>query len=170
MDRLQKKQLVSSIADKLQKSYTVVLVHYHGLTVAEITKLRCNMMQNGAEFMVAKNSLAKLALVGTVFEQLAPLMTGPTAIAFSEDPISAAKVIVQFAKENDKLIIVGGAANDSILDVASVKALASMPSLDELRGKIIGILSTPATRVATVLAAPASGLARVISAWSKKGS
>lgn len=168
MDRSQKKQIVSLITSKLNESYTVILVHYHGLNVAEITKLRRSMIQNNAEFIVAKNSLAKLALVGTTFHQLESLMNGPIAIALSKDPISAAKVIVNFNKENDKLVIVAGAAKERLLDVASVKTLAAMPSLDELRAKIIGILSTPATRIATIVAAPASAVARVISAYAKK--
>ena len=170
MNRLQKKELVSLISEKLNSSYTVIVTHYHGLTVAEITKLRRNVLKNGAEFLVSKNTLAKIALKGTKFEKLTDLMTGPTAIAFSEDPIAAAKTVVDFAKENEKLVILGGVANDQFLDVASVKTLASMPSLDELRAKIIGIISTPATRVATVLGAPASQLARVLSAWSNKSS
>jgi len=170
VNRLQKKELVSLISEKLNSSYTVIVTHYHGLTVAEITKLRRNVLKNGAEFLVSKNTLAKIALKGTKFEKLTDLMTGPTAIAFSEDPIAAAKTVVDFAKENEKLVILGGVANDQFLDVASVKTLASMPSLDELRAKIIGIISTPATRVATVLGAPASQLARVLSAWSNKSS
>ncbi len=168
MDRLEKKEAVSMINKKLQSSYTVVVVHYHGLTVAEITNLRRNMRANDAEFMVIKNSLARLAFANTKFENLASMLNGPAAIAFSADPVAPAKAIVKFAASNDKLVLLGGMVNMQMLDSAGVKLLATMPSLDELRAKIIGIISTPATRVACVLSAPAASIARVIGAFAKK--
>jgi len=118
---------------------------------------------------VTKNRLARLALAGTKFEQLSALFTGPTAIAYSRDPVAAAKVAVEFAGKNDKLIIVGGALEARQLDVEGVKALATMPSLDELRGKLLGMLNTPATRIAAVLQAPGGQLARVLAARGKQG-
>jgi large subunit ribosomal protein L10 len=168
MDRLEKKEAVSMINKKLQASYTVVVVHYHGLTVAEITNLRRNMRANDAEFMVIKNSLARLAFANTKFENLASLLNGPAAIAFSADPVAPAKAIVKFAANNDKLVLLGGMVNMQMLDSAGVKLLATMPSLDELRAKIIGMISTPATRIASVLSAPAASVARVIGAFANK--
>jgi large subunit ribosomal protein L10 len=169
VERVQKKVVVSELKDQLIASHSVVLMHYQGLTVDEITKLRRKMRGQGASFKVTKNSLARLAVAGTNFDKLTSLLNGPTAIAFSDDPIAAARSAVQFSNENDKLVILGGMVDDQVLDAKGVKALATMPSLDELRAKIIGILSTPATRVAGVLQAPAGQLARLFSAYAKKG-
>ena len=126
------------------------------------------MREAGAGFKVSKNRLTRLALEGTKFQALQPLMTGPTALAFSEDPVAAAKVCVEFAKQNEKLTIIGGALGEQLLDVNGVKALAKLPSLDELRGKLVGLLQAPATKVAGVLQAPAGQLARVISAYGSQ--
>ena len=152
-----------------QDSTLVVVTHQSGLTVAEATDLRRQMRQAGASFKVTKNRLTRLALEGTKFQALQPLMTGPTALAFSEDPVAAAKVCVEFAKQNEKLTIIGGALGEQLLDVNGVQALAKLPSLDELRGKLVGLLQAPATKVAGVLQAPAGQLARVISAYGSQG-
>jgi large subunit ribosomal protein L10 len=169
VDRAQKQKLVDSLHDVLSKTELVVVTQQVGMTVAEVTTLRRQMREAGAGFKVTKNRLARLALHGTKFEQLAPLFTGPTAIAYSRDPVAAAKVAVEFASKNEKLTIVGGALGGQQLDAAGVKVLATMPSLDELRGKLLGMLQTPATRIAGVLQAPAGQLARVLGAHARKG-
>src|SRR5690242_13058618 len=138
------------------------------MTVEEVTDLRRQMRAAGANFKVTKNRLARLALAGTKFEQLSPIFTGPTAIAFSRDPVAAAKVAVEFANKNDKLRIVGGSLGAQQLDAEGVKSLATMPSLDELRGKLVGLLQAPAGRIVGVLQAPGGQLARVLSAYAKK--
>ncbi len=168
MQRTQKKELVTDLTKSLEGTTTMVVTRYAGLTVSESLDLRRRMRQAGAGYKVTKNRLAKLALAGTPFEQLSSLFTGPTAIAFSKDPIAAAKVAVQYAKDNEKVTIVGGAFGSQLLDAAGVKALASLPSLDELRARFVGLLQTPATRVATVLQAPAGQLARVFGAYGAK--
>ena len=167
MQRAQKEQLVTDLHRTFADATLMVVTHYTGLTVTESTDLRRRMRQAGAGYKVTKNRLAKRALAGTRFEPLTSLFVGPTAIAFSKDPVAAAKVAVQYAKENEKLSIVGGAFGDQILDAEAVKVLASLPSLDALRAKFLGLLQTPATRVATVLQAPASQLARVMVAYGK---
>ncbi len=169
MDRSQKEKLIGTLHDALTDTVCLVITHQSGLTVAEVTGLRRRMRDAGASFKVTKNRLARLALAGTKFERLSELFTGPTAIAYSRDPVAAAKVAVEFANSNDKLTIVGGALGDKQLDVEGVKALATMPSLDELRGKLLGMLQTPATRIAGVLQAPGGQLARVLAAYAKKG-
>ncbi len=169
MDRSSKEKLVGNLHDALSATSCFVVTHQTGLTVAEVTTLRKQMLSAGASFKVTKNRLARLALVGTKFEQLSPMFTGPTAIAFSRDPVAAAKVAVEFANKNDKLTILGGALGEKQLDAAGIKALATMPSLDELRAKLLGMLQTPATRIAGVLQAPAAQLARVFNAYATKG-
>ena len=169
MDRSEKQQLVTSLHQTLKTAELVVITQQSGLTVAEATNLRRQMRQAGAGFKVTKNRLARLALEGTKFEGLKSMFTGPTAIAYSADPIAAAKVAVTYANSNDKLKIVGGAMGGQVLDPNGVKALATLPSLDELRGRIIGVLAAPATKVAAVLQAPAAKLARVLSAYASKG-
>ena len=139
------------------------------MTVEEVTELRRQMRAAGASFKVTKNRLARRALAGTKFERLSPMFTGPTAIAFSRDPVAAAKVAVEFANKNEKLRIVGGGLNDQQLDVQGIKSLATMPSLDQLRAKLLGMLQTPATRIASVLQAPGGQIARVLSAHAKQG-
>ncbi|MDO8605074.1 MAG: 50S ribosomal protein L10 [Phaeospirillum sp.] len=168
MDRTQKADWVGSLHGKLGDAGLVVVTHYKGLTVAEMTNLRAKMRAAGASFKVTKNRLTKLALAGTEFENLADLFVGPTAIAASSDPVAAAKVAVEFAKTNDKLKILGGSLGSMRLDVDGIKALATLPSLDELRGRLIGMISTPATRIAGVLQAPAGQLARVLRAKADK--
>jgi large subunit ribosomal protein L10 len=147
----------------------LVVTQNTGLTVAEVTDLRRQIRSAGASFKVTKNRLTRLALVGTKFEALQTLFTGPTAIAYSDDPVAAAKVCVEFAKKNAKLSLVGGALGEEVLDADGVTALAKLPSLDELRGKLIGTLQAPATKVAMVLQAPAGQLARVFSAYGSQG-
>lgn len=164
MDRVQKEELVSSLNGVFASANLVVVTRPSGLTVAESTDLRRRMLESGASFKVTKNRLTRLALKGTKFEPLTDLFAGPTAIAFSEDPIAAAKVAVKFAEENQKLEIIGGGLNEETLDSEGIKALAKLPSLDELRGKIVGMLNTPATRIAGVLQAPGGQLARVMAA------
>jgi len=168
VDRTQKKDWVGSLHGTLGEAGLVVVTHYTGLTVAEMTALRGKMRAAGASFKVTKNRLTKLALEGTEYENIADLFTGPTAIAYSADPVAAAKVAAEFAKTNDKLKILGGSLGTLRLDVAGVQALATLPSLDELRGKLLGMLSTPATRIAGVLQAPAGQLARVLKAKADK--
>lgn len=165
MDRSQKEKLVASLQELFSGSALVVVTHQVGLTVAEATNLRRQMRDAGAVFKVTKNRLARLALEGTPFQQLASLFVGPTAIACSTDPVAAAKVAVKFADESGKLVIVGGALGEHALDVAGIKALAALPSLDELRARIVGMLNTPATRIAAVLKAPPEQLARVVGAY-----
>lgn len=169
MDKLKKGQVVSSLQENFAGAATIVVTHYKGLTVAEITNLRQDMRKLGAEFKVTKNSLAKLALKGTKYEKLSELLVGPVGIAYSQDAIAAAKAVVEFANDNEKLVILGGAVGDEAVDVSRIKILAKLPSLDELRSRIIGMISTPATRIACILQAPGSQVARVISAHAEKG-
>jgi len=169
VDRTEKEQHVASLHKTFEDATIVVVTHYSGLTVAEMGELRDRMRDTGATFKVTKNRLTRRALEGTKYQPLDGLFTGPTAIAYSDDPVAAAKVAVNFAKTNDKLIVLGGAYGDEQLDVAGIKTLASLPSLDELRAKIIGMLNTPATRIAGVLQAPAGQVARVIGAYGASG-
>lgn len=169
MDRARKEQLVTELTQSFEDAALVVVTQQSGMTVAESTDLRGRMREAGAGYKVTKNRLAKLALAGTTYEQISDLFNGPTAIAFSADPVAAARVAVNYSKENDKLVVIGGAMGDTLLDEVAVKALASLPSLDELRGKLVGMLNTPATRVAGVLQAPAGQVARVIGAYANQG-
>ena len=164
MNRTEKAELIEALHATLSSATSVVVAHQSGLTVAESSELRAKMREAGAGFKVTKNRLTKLALQGTKYENLTDLFTGPTAIGTSSDPVSAAKTLVSFAKTNDKLTIIGGSLDGKVLDKAGVEALATLPSLDELRAKIIGMLTAPATKVARVTQAPASQLARVIQA------
>ena len=168
MDRAQKREAVAELNEVFANASSVVVTHYRGLNVAEISDLRRQMRAAGANFKVTKNRLTKLALDGTPYAPISDLFTGPTAIAFSDDPVAPAKVAIDFAKGNDKLVVLGGAMGDNQLDVAGVKALAALPSLDALRGKLIGVLQAPATKLAGVVQAPASQLARVLSAQGSK--
>lgn len=168
MDRAEKQELVTTLNESFEKISLLVVGHYSGLTVKEMNDLRRQMAAAGASFKVTKNRLTKLALKGTRFEALSDLLTGPTAIAFSADPVAAAKVAVDYAKKNDKYVLRGAVMSGQMLDVDGVKALASLPSLDELRGKIVGLLQAPATKVAGVLQAPGGQLARVLSAYAAK--
>ncbi len=168
MDRAQKEAAVAGLNQTLGGVNLVVVTHQTGLTVYESMTLRRKVREAGASFKVTKNRLTRLALEGTKFQALQSLMTGPTALAFSEDPVAAAKVCVEFAKQNEKLTIIGGALGEQLLDVNGVQALAKLPSLDELRGRLIGLVQAPATKVAGVLQAPAVQLARVISAYGSQ--
>ncbi|NIA69004.1 50S ribosomal protein L10 [Pelagibius litoralis] len=169
MDRSQKEELVASLHSTFSETTLVVVTQQSGMTVAEASSLRRQMLEAGASYKVTKNRLTRLALEGTQFEALKDMFTGPTAIAVSEDPVAAAKVCVEFAKKNDKLTIIGGAMGATMLDPNGIKALATLPSLDALRGKLIGVLQAPATKVAGVVQAPAAQLARVFSAYGSQG-
>ena len=164
VNREQKQELVSDLRGLFGRASTVVVAHYSGLTVSDLESLRGQMRDVGAGFRVTKNRITRIALEGTRFSSLSGLFAGPTGIAFSEDPVASAKALVAFSKINPNLIILGGAMGDNRLDVAGVKALASMPSLDELRGQLVGLLQTPARRIATIMTQPGAGLARVCAA------
>jgi large subunit ribosomal protein L10 len=164
VERAQKQKLVETLRQDLADTVCLVVTHQTGLNVAEATQLRRQVRGAGASYRVTKNRLARRALADTPFAILSALFTGPTAIAFSRDPVAAAKVVVEFANRNTKLTIVGGGLAGQAMDAAGIKELASLPSLDELRGKLIGLLVAPATRVAAVLQAPAGQLARVVAA------
>ncbi|HQT67869.1 MAG: 50S ribosomal protein L10 [Rhodospirillales bacterium 20-60-12] len=169
MDRIEKREFVAELAEVFAATSMVVVTRNEGLTVADVTDLRRRMRAAGANFKVAKNRLAHLALEGTRFDGLKPMLKGPTAIAWSTDPVAVAKAAVEFAKINDKLVLVGGALGTQMLDASGVKALAELPSLDTLRGKLLGMFQTPGTRIASVLQAPAGQLARVFGAYAKAG-
>ena len=166
MDRAAKRELVATLNGVFSTTAVVVVAHYKGLTVADMQKLRSQMKQAGATVKVAKNSLAGIALDGTDVASIKPLLKGPTLLAYSGDPVAAAKVAVDFAKANDKLVILGGAMGTTALNPDGVKALASLPSLDELRAKIVGLVQAPATKIAQVVNAPAAKLARVFGAYA----
>ena len=168
MDRSQKAESVAQLNAVFNEVGVVVVTRNLGLSVKQSTDLRAKMREAGGTYKVAKNRLAKLALKDTQYEGLEEYLTGPTALAWSTDPVAAAKAAVDFAKTNDKLEIVGGAMGATVLDAAGVKALASMPSLDELRGKIVGLVNAPATKVAQLVNAPAAKLARVFGAYGAK--
>ena len=168
MDRTEKRDFVASLAAIFAETSMVVVTRNDGLTVAQATDLRRRMRAAGANFKVAKNRLAVLALDGTRFDGIAPLLKGPTALAWAHDPVAVAKVAVEFAKINDKLVLLGGALGTQTLDVDGIKALAELPSLDVLRASLVGMIQTPATRIAGVLAAPAGQLARVFGAFATK--
>jgi len=168
VDRAAKKELVATLNEVFKASGVVVVAHYSGLTVADMQKLRMQMKQAGAQVKVAKNRLAKIALDGTDVAAVAPLMKGPTLIAYSGDPVAAPKVAIDFAKANEKFVILGGAMGTTALNPDGVKALAALPSLDELRGKLVGLLMAPATKVAQIVNAPAGKLARVLQAYADK--
>ena len=166
MNRQEKAELIETLQTTLNDSTTVIVAHQVGMTVAESSDLRAKMREAGAGFKVTKNRIAKLALNDTPHTALESLFTGPTAIGTSADPVAAAKVLVEYAKGNDKLTIVGGSLDGKSLDKAGVEALAKLPSLDELRGKLVGILQAPAAKIARVAQAPAGKVARVIKARS----
>jgi large subunit ribosomal protein L10 len=168
MDRSQKADAVAQLNAVFNEVSVVVVTRNLGLTVDQSTELRNKMRDGGASYKVAKNRLAKLALKDTDYAGIEEYLTGPVGLAWSEDPVAAAKAAVDFAKSNDKLEIVGGSMGTQVLDEAGVKALASMPSLDELRGKIVGLVNAPATKVAQLVNAPAAKLARVFGAYGAK--
>ena len=164
MDRRGKEEWIASLKQVFKEAALIVVTHYHGLTVAQMTDLRSQMRASGARFKVTKNRLTRLALDGTNVQDLSTLFNGPTAIAYSSDPVAAAKDAVKFAKENENLVVLGGSFNGQILGVDTVATLAKLPSLDELRGKVLALINTPATRITGILQAPAAQVARVISA------
>ena len=168
MERAEKRELVTELNGVFTGAGSVVVAHYTGLTVAQLSDLRKKMRAAGGSVKVAKNRLIKIALQGTKSEGMSDLFIGQTLIAYSDDPIAAPKVAVDFAKINDKLVIIGGAMGTTMLDGTGIKALATMPSLNELRAKLVGMISTPATRIASVLSAPAGQIARVLNAYSQK--
>ena len=168
MDRTEKQEFVAELASVFAETSMVVVSLNNGLTVAEVTALRVKMRAAGVTFKVAKNRLANLALEGTKFDGLASMLKGPTALAWSMDPVAAAKTAVEFAKTNEKFVVIGGALGTQALDASGVKALADLPSLDALRASFLGLLQTPATRIASVVQAPAGNLARVFGAYARK--
>jgi len=168
VDRAAKKELVATLNQVFKTTNVVVVAHYSGLTVAKMQILRKQMKLAGASVKVAKNRLAKIALEGTDVAAIAPLLKGPTVIAFSSDPVAAPKVAVDFAKANEQFVILGGSMGKTALNPDGVKALASLPSLDELRAKIVGLVQAPATKIAQVLNAPATKVARVVQAYASK--
>lgn len=169
MDRAAKKELVAALHSAFASNTgSVVVAHYSGLTVAQMQSLRREMKKAGATVKVAKNTLVKIALAGTEITSISPLMKGPTILAYANDPVTAPKVAVAFAKDNEKLVILGGAMGATSLDANGVKALATMPSLDELRAKLLGLLMAPATKIAQLTTAPAGKLARVVGAYAAK--
>lgn len=166
--RTEKQEFVASLRTSMESAGVVVVVQQSGLTVSEVTDLRHKMRKAGAAYKVSKNTLASLAFKGTPYEGLVDFLKGPTAIAYSTDPIAAAKTAVDFSKTNEKLRVVAGQMDGKTLSEKEVKALASLPSLDELRAKILCMLQTPATRLACLTQAPASQVARVIGAYASK--
>jgi large subunit ribosomal protein L10 len=169
VERSAKKELVTTLNGVFKTSNVVVVAHYAGLTVAQMQILRKQMRQAGASVKVAKNRLAKIALEGTDASVVVPLLKGPTVIAYSGDPVAAPKVATDFAKAHEKFVILGGAMGKTALNPDGIKALAALPSLDELRAKIVGLLQAPATKVAQLLNAPAAKVARVVQAYANKG-
>lgn len=168
MDRTEKREFVSALGQVFAETSMVVVTQNKGLTVAEVSDLRRKMRAAGSTFKVAKNRLAALALDGTRFDGIKPMLKGPIALAWSMDPVAVAKAAVDFAKTNEKLVLVGGALGTQMLDADGIKALADLPSLDTLRGRLVGMIQTPATRIAGVLQAPAGQLARVMGAYANK--
>jgi len=168
LDRSEKSELVSDLGAVFKATKVVVVAHYSGLTVAQMQTLRRQMKQAGASVRVAKNRLAKIALEGSEVAPIAPLLKGPALLAFSGDPVAAPKAAVDFAKTHEQFVILGGAMGRTALDPNGVKALAALPSLDELRGRIVGLLVAPATKIAQLVNAPAAKVARVVQAYAAK--
>jgi large subunit ribosomal protein L10 len=168
LEKAQKREVVTALHDVFAKTGVVVVAHYAGLTVAQMTRLRSDMRSAGGQVKVAKNRLVKLALAGTDANGIADLLKGPTCLAFSADPIAAPKVAVKFAKANEKFVILGGSMGTTVLDAKGVSSLAELPSLDELRSKLIGLVQAPASKIARTLNEPGAQLARVIAAYGNK--
>ncbi len=168
MERAEKREFVTQLNEVFMSTGSVVVAHYAGLSVAQMNDLRSKMREAGGTVKVAKNRLAKIALQGTDAEGISDLFQGQTVIAYSDDPVTAPKVTIEFSKSNENLVVLGGAMGTTQLDAGGVKALASLPSLDELRAKIVGMINTPATRIAQVVNAPAGQLARVVNAYAQK--
>lgn len=168
MDRAQKAEFVETLHETFQNAGAIVVSHYAGLNVAQMTEYRSLMREAGGKVKVAKNNLAKRALTGTDAAGMAVYLEGQTVLAYSDDPVSAPKVTIDFAKKHEKLVVLGGAMGTTVLDPESVKALAALPSLDELRGKLVGLLNAPAGKIAQVVSAPGAQLARVLQAKADK--
>lgn len=168
MDRAQKAEAVAELKQTFSETQVVVVTRNLGMTVAQSTALRNRMREAGARYKVTKNTLTLIALEGTTYAPIGDMLTGPTALATSPDPVAAAKAAVDFAKTTDKFEIVGGAMGDTVLDLNGVKALAELPSLDELRATIVGLIQAPATKIARTIAEPAALLARVVGAYAAK--
>ncbi len=168
MDRTEKKEFVTKLNEVFKKTSVVIVAQYSGLTVAQMQSLRRHMRNAGAKVHVTKNRLAKIALEGTDVASIGSLLKGPTLIAYSDDPVAAPKAAVAFAKENEKFVLLGGAMGATALNPDGVKALATMPSLDELRARILGLIQAPATKLVQLTTAPAGKLARVVGAYAKK--
>ena len=167
MERAEKREVVTALHDAIAKTGVIVVAHYAGLSVSDMTKFRRDVRGAGGHVKVAKNRLVKLALEGTDAKGIADLLKGPTCIAYSADPVAAPKVAVKFAKANEKFVILGGAMGATVLDAQGVNALASLPSLDELRGKLIGLVQAPASKIARTLNEPGAQLARVFAAYGR---
>ncbi len=168
MDRAQKEKLVEELGQIFESSGVVVVSHYEGITVAEMQDLRARMREAGGSVRVAKNRLAKIALEGQPCASIAGYLSGMTVLAYSEDPVAAAKVVNDYSKDNDKLVILGGAMGDNALDVAGVKAVAAMPSREELIASIVGCIGAPASNIAGAIGAPASNVASILSTIEEK--
>jgi large subunit ribosomal protein L10 len=168
LDRTEKHAFVASLAAVFAETSMVVVTQNNGLTVADVTNLRRRMRAAGVTYKVAKNRLAVLALDGTRFDGIMPMLKGPTALAWAHDPVAVAKVAVEFARTNDKFVVLGGALGSQMLDASGVKALSELPSLDALRAKILGLINAPATKIAGILQAPGGQLARVLGAYARK--
>jgi len=168
MDRTEKRDFVASLGQVFAETSMVVVTQNKGLTVAEVSDLRRKMRASGSTYKVAKNRLALLALDGTQFGGIKPMLKGPTALAWSRDPVAVAKTAVDYAKTNEKFVVIGGALGTQMLNADGVRALADLPSLDALRARLVGMIQTPGTRIAAMLAAPAGQLARVFGAYAKK--
>jgi len=169
VDRAAKSELVTSLHSVFKDTGLVVVAHYAGMTVAQMTEYRQQIKEAGGAVKVAKNRLAKLAVKDTSYDAIADLFKGPTCLAYSKDPIAAAKISVTYAKGNEKLVILGGAMGETVLDANGVKALAALPSLDEIRATLIGLLNAPATKIARTVMEPGAQLARVIQAKASQG-
>lgn len=169
MDRAQKAETVAALQETFSQTEAIVVTHNLGLTAGQASDLRVKMRAEGVSFKVSKNRLVLRALQGTRFEGIGPLLKGPVGIATSQDPVAAAKVAAAFAKDNEKLVILGGALGEKTLDKAGVEALSKLPSLNEIRGMLVGLIQTPAQRIATLAQAPAGQLARVVKAYADKG-
>jgi len=168
LDRTEKREFVAELAAVFAETSFVVVAQNKGMTVAEVTELRRRMRAAGASYKVAKNRLATLALEGTRFDGIKPLLKGPTALAWSRDPVAVAKTAVEFARTNDKFVVLGGALGTQMLNADGIKALSELPSLETLRAGLLGMIQTPATRIAGVLAAPGGQIARVLAAFADK--
>jgi large subunit ribosomal protein L10 len=166
--RSDKHEFVNQLEEVYKRSNSVIVTHYHGLTVSQITLLRRSLKAKGAGFKVVKNTLSKIAASKAGIDVISHLLNGPTAVAYSEDPVEVAKIVVSFAKTNEALKIIGGLVNDQVLDANSIQQLAKLPSLNELRGKIIGVLQAPATKVVGVLQAPITKIVRVLKLYADK--